>query len=836
MVILSYAAVFLLTVIIYGVIQNSGASGGSLQEGGATFPLVYVQSGGTLINEMHGYSEEVDAGYLRSSITPLDESRIVNLIIEEKGYGIVSAGYKVFNDQNTVLLEEGDCSEIKKDTAGKGCQISFQNQLRSNCEYCLHIILKTGSGQELFYYTRLRFGSDLKVAEKLRFVLDFNEQTFSKDSIPALENYLESTGTSLQSDMSYVDIHSSPESVTWGRLSPSRISRVYPCLKEINTETAAFTLSYNIESAAGDFPTNYVVSEYYRIRLGDEKIYLLDFQRNMTEIQNLSEAAVRDGRIRLGSGDGSRSQLINYGLDDQKFACVCTQDSLWMYNLTDNILTQIYDSRQDDHGCRLGEDTAIKVIQADSDTGDIYFAVYGYMHEGRYEGHEGILVCRFSYQEDLLEELVFIPYHRGFELLREGLSTLSYMSGEDMIYFLIEDKIYRYTLANNHMDIAWDTGGGAACAVSDHGIVAMANETQQSPSAGENLRIIDLNNGRERKLDAGANLITPLGYVGTDLVYGIVDRSRVGEDSSGVIRVPVSEVHIADEKLRDIKVYMHPGGYIMRTRIEGSLISFSLGKPEKAGSYTDYKDEGSDYIVYNAGKETGGASFQTGQDSVKGLQYYLKLDSGTDLNPVIQSARQMDPGYDISKECELSPEPAVRYYVYTRGILAGDFSTLREAVDYGNEYAGTVMTSHKQIVWQRAGKAYLWDLGITEIPKARKGRQNQAIAEAVCSFEGWDLPEAVDQNQPLYTAMAGALPAEMINLTGMELTDVLHFVYRDRIVIARTGEDSYCLIIGYTADTLKLGDIESGEISTVSMNKAQEMFESAGNAFYSYYD
>ena len=398
-VILSYLAAFIAAAVIYGIIQNSGMSGGSVREEGATLPLVYVQSGGSLINEMHGYTEGVDAGYFRSSLTPVDDSMIVNLMIDEQSLPVSAARYEVYNDQDTLLLEEGDCTDLKKEGTGRSCRISFQSQMRSNCEYCLHIILTAGSGQDLFYYTRLRYGSDLKAAEKLKFVLDFNEETFSKDSIPALENYLESTGTSLQSDLSYVDISSSPESVTWGQLAPSRTSRVFPCLKEINTETASFTLFYSIESQASDTTSVYMVSEYYRIRIGDDKIYLLDFQRSMEEDIDLSEAVVREGRIHLGCGDGSSRQLVNYGNESQQFSYICSDHQLWVYHLTDSILTMVYEERGQEHGCSLSEDTALKVIHADPDTGDLYFAVYGYMHTGRYEGREGVLACHFSYQE-----------------------------------------------------------------------------------------------------------------------------------------------------------------------------------------------------------------------------------------------------------------------------------------------------------------------------------------------------------------------------------------------------------------------------------------------------
>lgn len=69
------------------------------------------------------------------------------------------------------------------------------------------------------------------------------------------------------------------------------------------------------------------------------------------------------------------------------------------------------------------DDCEIKVIHADPDTGDLYFIVYGYMHSGNYEGREGIMVNHFSHGDVMLEEMIFIPFDKGFEQMRSGLES-----------------------------------------------------------------------------------------------------------------------------------------------------------------------------------------------------------------------------------------------------------------------------------------------------------------------------------------------------------------------------------------------------------------------------
>ncbi len=107
-----------------------------------------------------------------------------------------------------------------------------------------------------------------------------------------LSSYLESTSSSSSSDKSLVTLYSSSDTVTWGSMAPYRTSEIAIRLKEINTETAAFTLSYTIESSAGDINTFYNVNEYYRLRWTDSKVYLLDFERRMAENIGLADITV----------------------------------------------------------------------------------------------------------------------------------------------------------------------------------------------------------------------------------------------------------------------------------------------------------------------------------------------------------------------------------------------------------------------------------------------------------------------------------------------------------------------------------------------------------------
>ena len=112
----------------------------------------------------------------------------------------------------------------------------------------------------------------------------------------------------------------------------------------------------------------------------------------------------------------------------------------------------------------------------------------------------------------------------------------------------------------------------------------------------------------------------------------------------------------------------------------------------------------------------------------------------------------------------------------------------------------------------------------------------EAAVRNIASYEGWTDISYQDASLSVPDAMKQELPVEAADLTGMELEDVLHFIYRDRLVAAKTGDDSWSLITGYDSSYIYMTDLSTGETSTVSMSNAEEMFDKAGNVYYSYLD
>ncbi len=837
---LIYLLIFVITVIAGSLFYNRGTVSGDLQDTGSTLPEVSVLAGGEKLNTMYGYAAPVDAGYTREMLTAVGKSRTINLCLTENNYKVKSATFELFNDQCSKLIESGECTALEKINAMLQTQVVLRQNLKSNCEYCLCIRLLTEDDKTFYYYTRIRYGSNLQVAEKLKFILDFNEATFSKDSITNLSDYLEPDG-SANTDLGYVNLRSSADAVTWGDLAPNRTSELGIRLKEINTETAAFTLSYMIETAAGDLVTFYNVSEYYRIRIGSDKTYLLDFERTMSEDVRMTEPAVENGMIRLGIGSQDEAVCRNFGTEEQSYCCFVFNGQLGLYDMTNRIMTDICRIVPDYQVYDTTEQTGIKVIRTDPDTGDLHFIMYGYMHSGRYEGREGVLICRFSHDDVMLEEQMFIPYDKGAAQLKKGVEALSYMNDEGVIYMMIDDVIYNIDPKLGYMQAQWTELDSSRCAVSDAGLLVVSEGSQEGASSY--LTMIDLNSGNTQEIRSEGSLIKPLGFAGDDLVYGLVDPVRVTENSEGVIQTPVSTLCIVDKELNVIRKYEKDNIFIQRVDIEDGSLHLKLVKAVTVNGYTDYEDAGEDYIARNVEKDEEAARLVRIRDSVRGTQNWIDIPGSESYLPISQTARDIDPGYDIAKDYHTSETVALSYYLYTKGRLYDAFPTAQEAIACANEEvsgittAGTVMTSHKQVIWQRAGRANLWDLGIDSIEKAGTDRSaTDIILQTIANYEGWEITLPEDKSQPLFSAMADCLPAEAINLSGLTLSDALHFVYRDRLLAVKCGQDKYCLITAFTADTVTTADPVTGQVTEQALEDAEKTFTAQGNVFYSYID
>ncbi|EJW92619.1 hypothetical protein EVA_19274, partial [gut metagenome] len=94
----------------------------------------------------------------------------------------------------------------------------------------------------------------------------------------------------------------------------------------------------------------------------------------------------------------------------------------------------------------------IKIIRVEED-GDVDFVLYGYMNRGIHEGYSGVCVYHYSNDQNVVEEKVFIPSTESYEFLKVDLGTLSYVSGDNQLYLLFAENLYRVDINGGTYEI-----------------------------------------------------------------------------------------------------------------------------------------------------------------------------------------------------------------------------------------------------------------------------------------------------------------------------------------------------------------------------------------------
>ena len=296
-----FGIVLFAALFLFETVMNLGNTDMTAEMGPASYPLVYMNVSGEMVNCLHGYRDEMEAAYMRDTITPLENGRDLGITVEKFGTGIESVSYQVRSSDGGRLIEETEVTEYEETESVLNAYFTVKDLLEQGKEYNLIICLRLASGRDVRYYTRILLGEDYHVWEKVEFVRKFHDDTFDKENVEAnLGMYLESNKDGDNSSFSRVDIHSSWNQVTWGDLSVEKTSEAVVDIKEMMPQTASFQVHYQVEIPYEGRRESYLVAEYYRIRYTSERIYLLDFEREMSQIFDEKKSVYNNNKISLG--------------------------------------------------------------------------------------------------------------------------------------------------------------------------------------------------------------------------------------------------------------------------------------------------------------------------------------------------------------------------------------------------------------------------------------------------------------------------------------------------------------------------------------------------------
>ena len=381
------SVIFFVAVAIFSIVTNQVNEDLTTEMADASLPVLSLYSDNTEINELHGYTEEMDAAFMRDTITPIADDRILPVKITTYFKTIDGISYEIRSLDGERLVADAQVEEFKQIRGQISVEFQIQNLLTEGQEYLLIICLES-EGEEIYYYTRIMEPEDCHVTESLAFVQQFHSTTFDKEKASSLSTYLE-RATGDNSTLHYTTLNSTLKQVSWADFGGKKLTTAIPSIKEITPTYNVIAMNYTMTRVNEDGVSEYYnVEENYRVRYTRQRMYLLNFERTVNEIFRGETADLEGKYIQLGI----RSKDVEYKSSDTGNIVAFVQEGeLWSYNQSENTLAKVFSFRgyegideRENYGAH-----DIKIVSVD-EAGSITYIVY--QHQLRLLHH--IFLCK----------------------------------------------------------------------------------------------------------------------------------------------------------------------------------------------------------------------------------------------------------------------------------------------------------------------------------------------------------------------------------------------------------------------------------------------------------
>ena len=198
-------------------------------------------------------------------------------------------------------------------------------------------------------------------------------------------------------------------------------------------------------------------------------------------------------------------------------------------------------------------------------------------------------------------------------------------------------------------------------------------------------------------------------------------------------------------------------------------------------------------------------------------------------------------------------DPVKRYYVYAKGDLAGIYTFAADAVLEASSLHGVVTDKRMTYIWEsenRKSEVRLTNLEVKEGEGGKPDNTEEGTDDTGDDDVGSSYVKCLDtmlksggvykstqeeaRTKSLVKVLSDNLDADVLDLSGCSLSDVLYYVSQGYPVMAMTGEGGAVIIMGYDSKNTILYDPKEDRVYKMGMNDSGNMFERAGNRFISY--
>ena len=825
--------VFLASALIIGSIMNQGHNNMTMEMAPATLPMITMESGGVACNELHGNTVEMDVAYQKDCITLLGEGRQANFTVDTFGREITGISTEVRSIDGSRLIENSEVTGWKANGKSFSVSLTLKDLIDTNTQYSLTLILELEGEQKVYYYTTILWNDDVHISEILEFATDFHGKLYDKVVAKELTKYLEPNSKLTDNGTFHkVNIHSSFQQITWGSLEPVQEDAASIRLTQISGNVASLLMDFVVSTGEGKNKIYYNVEEYYRVRYTSERMYLLDYERTMTQIPDTTRMYAND-KILLGITDENVGMMESA---DGNTVVFSDMGQLLSYNAATNRLTVIFSFYDKDNADRrtLYDNHGIKILDVD-EGGNVKFAVYGYMNRGRHEGETGIQIISYDNSLNTIEEEVYIPYSKSYAVLKDEMEQLLYRNRQQHVYFFLENGVYDVDLENRSAEQLVSIRQDDSLQVSENHEIIVWQEGDDINHSNQ-LNVRNLNTGEQTVIRAeDGEAIRPLGFMGEDIIYGVARESDIRTENSGQIFYPMYKVCISNSSGDNLKEYGQDGIYIVDCAIEGNQITLSRIQRSENGSYQEILD---DQIMNNVEEEPGQNKVVTADIDI--YERYVQIQTKTTIDTkTIKVLNPKEVVFEGGRELTLDAVSEVsRYYVYNAYGVQGIYSAPGKAVKEAYDSSGVVANDRGITVWLKGNRVSRNQImAIKEESVTDQKNSLTVCLDNILRHAGitrnteYDLAQGKTAIQILEENMTGV---QVLDLSGCSLDAVLYYVNQDIPVLAILEDGEAVLVTGFNEFNVVIMEPSTGKLYKKGMNDATTWFAENGNHFISY--
>ena len=806
--------VFLAALVVYFIgahrtSEQEGAVYSSMDE--SRLPVVYTEFEGKEINGLHGYVQDMGNRAAGEAISVLSSDRRLNLRIHEFGNTITEISYEIRNLSMDRLIERTELSDWSSTDGITTVSLPIQNLISKDKAYLLILNVKTAE-QQIQYYTRIMWTDAPGALDMLQLAEKFTRKSLNYEQAKELVSYLETSPEEDNSSLGHVTIRASFDHLTWDGLHAEIEGEPRITFQEFDGIMGQVQVQYYVRLTDSQGKESLAEAEdNFAMKWNEQRIYLMNYERNANHIFTGTEGAFSGKRIVLGISD--ETGLGTVKSPDSRYILFKVNGNLWRYDQSDHRIMCVFtfsNGDTDDVRSSYG-DHDVQILRA-GDDGSADFLVYGYMNRGSYEGQTGVIFYRYDAGSNTVQEKFFIPVVQEFEKLKKDVEQLAYVSPGEMVYLMLNGNVFGIDLSSNEsISVAQGLTEGTF-AVSHDGS-RMAWQEKREDTRDERIHVMDFNTSQKQEIPVSeGDYARVLGFVGSDLIYGFARKEDVWSVNGRVQEIPMYVMYIADSDMNIESEYRKDGIYISDVVTEDGRIH--LKRLVKLGdNQYSYQDE--DTIVCNEKVETDtleGIGWYA--SSEMGRMYFVQMDSDQKASSV-KSERPKAFSYENTGTLELAGKVAsgekgeVIFYAYGGGHFLGASRQFAEAVNLAYDKMGFVTDESGHLVWDRINRQPIRNL-----------KDPSGAAGAVMShLDGFTRSTLYEDG------------IMVIDAAGCTLNQVLYFIDKGIPAAAYREDGSYVLLSGYDTYNVSIYDPAVQETVKMGLGDAAAHFESQHNRF-----